>query len=199
MAWTNTPERYGTVAILLHWASAALLLVVLGLGLYMVSLPDAGYDERKITLILVHKSVGMGTLALLALRLGWRLGNPLPALAQGLPFWQQVAARFVHLAFYGVLFALPVTGWLMSSAGGYPVILFGEFVLPDLVPLNEGRFRFYIELHRWLADTLLLLLALHAGAALRHHILMKDDTLRRMGFGEAGAPQPARETGTPHP
>jgi cytochrome b561 len=181
MRLANSSERYGAVAILLHWGMAALLLVLLAMGFYMVGLPDAGYDREKITLILVHKALGIGALAAAAVRLVWRLGNVLPRLADGLPQWQQVAARFVHLAFYAVLFALPATGWLMSSAGGYPLpLLFADVQLPDLVPVNQAHFHFYIALHRWLGYALLVLLALHAAAALRHHFMARDDTLVKM-------------------
>jgi cytochrome b561 len=176
----NTPDRYGSIAILLHWAMAGLIIALAGSGLYMVWLPDVGFDTWKITLILVHKAVGMVALAVVALRLLWRWANVLPSLAGGLPEWQQVTARFVHLAFYALMFALPLTGWLMSSAGGYPVPVFDWFNAPDLIGANEYLFRLYIVVHRWLGYALLLLLALHAGAALHHHLGLRDDTLRRM-------------------
>jgi cytochrome b561 len=179
-AWTNTEQRYGWVAIVLHWGTAALLLVLVAMGLYMVRLPDAGFDTWKITLILVHKAVGMLALALVLARLAWRVANVLPRLADGLPDWQQVAARFVHLMFYALMLALPVTGWLMSSAGGYPVPLFGGFELPHLIGVDEWLFRTLIDVHRWLAWGLVFFLVLHAAAALRHHLHWRDDTLRRM-------------------
>ena len=179
----NTGSGYGLVAIVLHWAMALLLLALVVLGLYMVQLPDVGFDQFKITLILVHKEIGMAALAAVLLRLAWRAGNALPALVEGLPQWQQVAARFVHLLLYALMLVLPVTGWLMSSAGGYPVTLFGRFEMPDLIPVNEQQFHLYIALHRWLAYALVLVTGAHAGAALRHHFLMKDDTLRRMWPG----------------
>ena len=179
-ALSNTEHGYGVVALLLHWGMALLLTGLLALGVYMVRLPDVGYDQRKILLILVHKAIGMGALAAALLRLGWRLGNALPALAPQIPPGQQVAARFVHLVFYALMIALPMTGWLMSSAGGYPVPLFGGFSLPDLIGLNDDHFRLYIVVHRWLGYALLLLVAMHAGAALHHHFVRRDDTLRRM-------------------
>jgi len=176
----NTGQRYGTVAILLHWGMAALLIVLLATGLYMVRLPDVGFDTDKITLILLHKALGMLALAAVVPRLLWRLLNPLPRLAEGLPEWQRVAARFVHLVFYALMFALPLTGWLLNSAGGYPLSFFGLFGIPDLTAVNPFLFRVYVQVHRWLGYALLLLLLLHAGAALRHHLLRHDDTLRRM-------------------
>jgi len=179
-AWFNDTRRYGFGAVLLHWSMALVLAALVVLGLYMVSLPDAGYDQVKITLILVHKGLGMVALALVLVRIAWRTLNPLPALAAGLPAWQQVAARVVHLCFYALMVLLPVTGWAMSSAGGYPVPVFGWFDLPPLVGLDARLFDALTVLHRWLADALLGLAALHAGAALDHHLRHRDDTLLRM-------------------
>jgi cytochrome b561 len=178
-AWTNTELSYGTVAVLLHWAMALLLVALLATGMYMVALPDVGFDRVKITLILVHKTLGLSALAAVLARMVWRTTNALPALAAGLPEWQQVAARAVHLFFYALMLALPFSGWLMSSAGGYPVSFFGV-ELPDPVPANLAHFRLWIEVHRWLAYALALLLALHAGAALYHALVRRDDTLRKM-------------------
>jgi cytochrome b561 len=176
----NTEQRYGAVAVALHWLIAAVLVALLALGLYMVSLPDAGFDTRKIVLILFHKQLGLLALALAALRLAWRVGSVLPALTGLLPDWQKVIARFVHLCFYGLMFALPISGWLMSSAAGIPVSLLGLFDLPDLVPHSDHWFRAFIEIHKWLGYALLACIVVHAGAALRHHFMFKDETLRKM-------------------
>ncbi|HEX7890686.1 MAG TPA: cytochrome b [Ramlibacter sp.] len=183
MLLANTPGRYGALAILLHWGMAGLLLVLVALGLYMGSLPDTGFDRVKITLILVHKALGLLALWIVLLRLAWRVGNVLPRLVEGTPMWQQVAARFVHLCLYALMLALPLTGWLMSSAGGYPVSFFGWFELPDFVPRNEAMFRIWINVHHWLAYALMLLVALHMAAALQHHWVDRDDTLLRMWHG----------------
>jgi cytochrome b561 len=183
MRLANTAQRYGEVAIVLHWAMALVLVVLVVSGLYMVSLPDAGFDTKKISLIIYHKELGLLALALAALRLAWRLANVLPRLVEHLPDWQQVAARFVHLAFYALMFALPLTGWLMSSATGIPVSLFGWFDLPDLVSYSERWFRAFIDLHKWLGYALIALAMIHAGAALRHHWALKDETLKKMWPG----------------
>lgn len=177
---TNTEQRYGAVAMGLHWLMALLLVALVALGLYMTSLPDVGFDKKKIGLVLLHKELGIAALVLGGLRLGWRMRNPLPRLAGGIPDWQQVAARFVHLSFYALIFALPLTGWMMSSATGIPVSFFGLFELPDLVPYNERTFRTFIEIHRWLGYALIGCFCVHAGAALRHHWVARDDTLRKM-------------------
>jgi cytochrome b561 len=177
---TNDEHRYGWIAIVLHWCMAALLLALLILGIAMVDFPDVGYDQRKITLILVHKALGMAALAAALVRLLWRLANRLPRFVGGLPEWQQASAVFVHLWLYALMLALPVTGWLMSSAGGYPTPIFSWFNMPDLMRPNEHLFRTLIDVHRWLGYGLAGLVGLHAAAALRHHLVQKDDTLRKI-------------------
>ncbi len=179
-ALSNTEQGYGLIALLLHWGMALLLVALIAMGAYMVRMPDVGFNQEKIVLILVHKAIGMGALVAALVRLGWRACNALPPFAAGVPPGQQVAARFVHLVFYALMIALPMTGWLMSSAGGYPVPIFGAFSLPDLIGLNDDHFRLYIAVHRWLGYALLMLVGLHAAAALHHHLVRRDDTLRQM-------------------
>jgi cytochrome b561 len=174
------PRSYGTVAIALHWLMAILLATLVVLGLYMASLPDVGFDTRKITLILYHKQLGMFALALALLRLAWRTGHALPALVETLPDWQKVTARLVHLCLYAVMFALPVTGWLMSSAFGFPVSFLGLFDLPDFIRQDEYLFQVFVQVHKWLGYALIALTLVHAGAALWHHFLAKDETLKKM-------------------
>jgi len=180
MTFFNTQERYGAVAIALHWIMALGLGGLVAMGLYMVGLPDVGFDKLKITLILYHKEFGLVALLTAMLRLAWRMTNPLPTLVSTLPYWQKVTARLVHLSFYGLMFALPVSGLLMSSAAAIPVSAFGMFDLPDFVAPSEALFRRLIHVHRWLGYALLLLIGLHAGAALMHHFVMRDNTLKKM-------------------
>ena len=176
----NTENSYGIIAVALHWFMAVILIGLVAVGLYMVALPDVGFDTKKIWLILYHKEFGILLLVLATLRLAWRAINVLPRLVQHLPEWQKVVARFVHLCFYGLMFALPITGWLMSSAAGFPVSFFGLFYLPDLVPYNDYLFQRLIAIHKWLGYALIPLIVIHAGAALRHHFIFRDDTLRKM-------------------
>jgi cytochrome b561 len=176
----NTEDRYGAVAILFHWSMALLVIGLAALGLYMVTLPDVGFNTNKVTLVLYHKELGLLVLVLLSTRLAWRVTQILPRLVEHLPDWQKIAARFVHLSFYALLFALPMTGYLMSSAAGIPVSFFGLFMLPDFVHRDHGLFQRYIAIHQWLGYVLILFIFVHAGAALRHHFVFKDDTLRRM-------------------
>src|ERR1700761_8834890 len=129
MSIENTARRYGTIAMALHWLLAVLVIALTGLALYMVRLPDAGFDAKKIMLIVYHKELGLLALALVALRLLWRFGNVLPRLVEALPDRQKVAARFVHLCLYALMLVLPVTGWLMSSAAAIPVSFLGLFTM----------------------------------------------------------------------
>lgn len=163
-----------------HWLMALLLIALVMLGLYMTALPDVGFSTWKIRLIIYHKELGMLVLLLAAPRLLWRIGSALPGLVETLPDWQKVIARFVHLCFYGFMFALPLTGWLMSSAAAIPVSVLGVFTLPDVVPRSDDLFRMLIEVHTWLGYGLIACMLAHIGAALRHHFIWKDDTLRRM-------------------
>jgi cytochrome b561 len=176
----NTARRYGAIAMVFHWTMAIMIVGLLALGLYMVRLPDTGFDKTKIVLIIWHKEYGVVVLMLALLRLSWRFGGMLPRLVDGMPEWQQVAARFVHLCFYALMIALPVTGWLMSSAAGFPVPFFGLFYLPDLIGYSERRFHFFVELHHWLAYAMIPFIAVHVGAALVHQFRDRDETLRKM-------------------
>jgi cytochrome b561 len=179
MQITNSGRQYGTAAVALHWLMAGIILALVGLGLYMVRLPDAGFDAVKITLIIVHKQIGMIALGLLLLRWLWRQINPLPPLVATIPQWQQVAAIVVHLSFYALMLALPVTGWLMSSYAGIPVLFFGT-ALPDPVPQNAALFGMFRQIHDYLGYAIGVLVCLHAGAALHHHFLLRDRTLHKM-------------------
>jgi cytochrome b561 len=174
----NTEDHFGSMAILFHWSMAFIVIGLAALGLYMVTLQDVGFNKEKIMLILYHKEFGMLVLVLLAARLAWRVTHILPQLVAHLPDWQKIAARFVHLSFYALMFALPMTGWLMSSAAGIPVSLFGLATLPDFLPRDDYLFQRLID--KWLGYVLILFIFVHVGAALRHHFVFKDDTLRRM-------------------
>lgn len=171
----NTENSYGIVAILLHWFMAILLIGLLALGLYMVSLP---ISLEKLKLYGWHKEYGLLALWLIILRLGWRIANITPHLA--LPKWEKIAARSVHWAFYFFMFALPLTGWLITSAAGLPPSFFGLFTLPDLVAPNEEQRLLFQEIHEWLGYGLIATILLHTSAALKHHFINKDDILRRM-------------------
>lgn len=175
MRLKNTDNHFGLLAILLHWTMALLIIGLLALGLYMVSLP---ISLQKLKLYGWHKEYGFLALALVSIRLLWRLINITPRL--DLPWFEHLAARLMHWAFYALMFAMPISGWLVTSAAGLPASFFGLFTLPNLIAPNE-QLRPWFELaHQWMGYALILAIILHAAAALKHHFINKDDILRRM-------------------
>ncbi|MFO1259406.1 MAG: cytochrome b [Gammaproteobacteria bacterium] len=177
MRFINTDERYGLVSFLLHWIVAIIIIGLIIVGLYMTRIP---ISSLKLKLYGWHKQFGLLILALLFLRIAWRLSNVTPRLPATLPAWQKLAARSVHFVFYLFMFFMPITGWLVTSAAGLPVSFFGWFVLPSLVEPDESNRLLYAEIHQWLAYGLILTLGAHIGAALKHHFINKDNILRRM-------------------
>lgn len=171
----NTDYAFGLIAILFHWIMAILIIALLILGLYMTTLP---IGLLKLKLYGWHKEWGVLALMLVGARILWRMINTTPALA--IPRWEVIAARATHFSFYFLMIALPLTGWMLSSAAGLPVSFFGLFILPDLVSADE-TLRITLQFaHLWLAYIMIAFICLHTGAALKHHFINKDDILRRM-------------------
>lgn len=173
----NSIDRYGLLAILLHWLIAFLMIAMLILGLYMVQLP---IGLQKLKLYGWHKEWGVLIFMLAVVRIVWRNMNVTPALPPHMASWEKKAAHGMHYVFYGFMFLLPLTGWIISSSAGLPVSFFGLFVLPDLVTSNETTRIIFSEIHEWLAYGLIAAILGHTGAALQHHFYYKDDILRRM-------------------
>lgn len=175
MLITNTTTRFGLVTIVLHWLIALLIIGLLALGLYMVRLP---ISLEKLKLYGWHKEYGFLVLFLAIFRFMWRLSNELPEL--DLPWLEKIAARAMHWAFYGFMFAMPISGWLITSAAGLPASFFGLFTLPNLIAANEQHRVFFEWVHEWLGYALIAAIAMHTAAALKHHFINKDNILRRM-------------------
>lgn len=173
----NSLNRYGLVAILLHWIMALILIGLIGLGLYMTRIP---ISLLKLKLYGWHKEIGLLALMLVIARFIWRLINQNPLLPFEMPQWEKFAARLVHRMFYIVMFLLPISGWFLTSAAGLPASFFGWFVLPDIIGPNETHRLFLTQIHNSLGYLLIGLLGLHTAAALKHHFINKDDILRRM-------------------
>lgn len=168
--------RYTAPAVLIHWATALLVLVALPLGIYM---SDLSLSPFKLQLISYHKWIGVTALLLVVPRLILRLSGPRPAPLEG-PAWQRMAAAATHGLLYLLLIAIPLTGWLMSSAKGFPVVYLGIVPLPDLVAKDAATGDLLRNVHEVLNYLLIGLLALHVLAALKHHLFDRDDTLVRM-------------------
>jgi cytochrome b561 len=173
----NSELRYGLMAISFHWVMAVLIIGMLALGLYMVGMP---ISLQKLRFYGLHKEFGLLVLFLVIFRFGWRLANIDPNLPADMPVWQQWAARLVQWALIGFMFAMPITGWLLTSAAGLAPSFFGLFTLPVLISPNDDLRQLLGEVHKWLAYGLIAAICAHAGAALHHHFINKDDVLRRM-------------------
>ncbi len=180
MALKNSATSYGWLAQLLHWSVAALIVTQFVLGKLAERAADDGSKFTQLALLANHKSVGITILMLALLRVGWRFLAPPPALPTAMPGWQILASKLSHCLLYILMFALPVTGWLMSSASAYTVSWFNLFELPDLVAPSTGLKETLLDAHHLLAETLFVLAAVHIVAALKHHVVDKDDILRRM-------------------
>ena len=173
----DTTERFGALTKLIHWTTLVLVAALFALGWYMVDLP---LEPETFEVYALHKSLGLTVLGLTVLRIAWRLSNPRPPMLGAVATWQRIAARVSHGLLYTMLIALPMSGWLLSSAADFLPSWFGWFELPALVaPDDELRER-SIVLHVVLGWCLLALLAVHIGAAVHHHSVVKDATLRRM-------------------
>lgn len=173
----NRSGRWGSVSQLLHWAILVLLVWIAWLGLGMVDMPNT---PAKIGSYALHKSLGLTLLALVAARLAWRLYAGAPAPVAGTPTWQARIASLTHVALYGLMFAIPLSGWLFNSASGYPLQWFKRFNLPALSGRDQGLAEVAGALHQYGFWLLVALVALHAAAALYHHVVQRDDTLTRM-------------------
>ena len=177
MTLKNTHDRWGGVSQLLHWIVVALILAMAYLGLTMGDLPN-GPD--KIKTYALHKSIGISILALVALRLLWRAYAGTPHSVPGTPRWQARIASLTHWAIYTLLLSIPLSGWVLNSAAGFPLQWFGLFNLPYIVGENHDLHELAEEAHEIMFWLLALLVAAHAGAAFYHHLFLRDATLMRM-------------------
>lgn len=195
MARLQPGERYSAVAVVLHWAIAAAIVANLALGWWMhEAIEEREWAALAIAAFQLHKSVGLTVLVLSLLRLAWRLAHRPPPLPEHMRAWERLAARAAHWAFYGLMVALPLSGWLYASTQwresgplAVPTLWFGWFEVPHLFGLDELPARLRAELsdelgdaHQWLAWAMAGLLALHVAAALKHHFVERDAVLSSM-------------------
>ena len=187
-------DRYSTVAIILHWLIALLILTNIGVAWYFNTLHGAA----KIEPVQLHKSFGITVLLLSTLRLGWRLAVPAPKLPSYVTGWEKWLAQAVHVGFYVIMFGMPLTGWALSSASPLirvrPITLYG-LPWPAIGPLAslppdqmKAAHQTFVAAHGLIAKAIYLLLAIHVGAVLRHLLLLRDGVGARMiPFARAGS------------
>lgn len=170
-------QSYTRTAIFLHWLVALGLIATFSVGFYMQGLP---LSPEKLKLYSWHKWAGISLLVLIIIRLAWRISNPAPELPSTMKPIEKLMAQSGHLVLYVLMLAIPISGWLMSSALGVQVVWFGVLPLPDLVNKNEVLGEFLLNLHIILNYTLLLAVLGHVAAAMQHHFIKKDNILKRM-------------------
>lgn len=177
MSWKNTASGYGWIHIGLHWVMAVMIAVLLPLGLWMTSLDyyDPWYKKGPD----LHRAIGVILGLVLMARIAWRLGNPVPETLGATGIEKRLASA-THLLLYLLSVMLVTSGYLISTADGRAVDVFGWFEIPATLYGMDGQEDIAGDIHFVLAMILLTLVGLHAGAALRHHFILKDDTLRRM-------------------
>ena len=173
------PQKYTVVSRLLHWGLAALFIGMLGLGLYMSDLEFSPFSAK---LYGWHKATGILVLFLVIIRLLWRWTHKVPPLPVDMRAIEKRLARLAHLTLYALMIAMPLSGWLMSSAFGSKVSIFGFFTMPNIAGKNTELAGFFHEAHEVMAYLLIALIVVHILGALYHHFVRKDNVLRRMLF-----------------
>lgn len=176
MPFRNTTRSWGSLSKAFHW-----LIVLLIINQWLIAeRADELKGLAKLQALAWHKSFGMTVLMLAVLRLAWRLMNSTPELTTATKPWERVLANISHLLLYALIFAMPLTGWMMSSAKNYPVSWFRLFQFPDLVAPAEQTFHQMHDLHHLLFNVLVGVALLHVAGALKHHFIDRNDVLKRM-------------------
>ena len=176
----STDAGWGALVRAFHWLIAVLIAAQGVIGLVMVGM---GLTPAKVRVFALHKSIGMTVLALVLLRIAWRMSERRPADPPAMPRWQRRAAHATHLALYGLILAIPLSGWWFNSASGAPLVWFDWLKLPGLGGYDPVWKPRALLLHQTLFWILVALLVVHVGAALWHHFRQRDDVLRRMLIG----------------
>jgi cytochrome b561 len=169
---------YTRTAIALHWIVAALILFNLAFGLYIVEVLPL--SPQKLKLFSYHKWIGVTVFLLATARLLWRAFHPAPSLPAAMKPWEIRAAHASHALLYVLFFAAPLSGWLFSSAAGFQTVYLGVLPIPDLIARDKAWADILRTAHHWINYTLAAIIAVHAAAALKHHLIDRDEVLVRM-------------------
>ncbi len=178
MLWKNTADRFGHVSVLIHWLVALTVYGMFALGLWMVTLGyyDVWYHQAPE----IHKGIGVLLFIIMVARVIWRFVSPPPKPLDSYSRFTRISAVFAHLALYTVLFAILISGYLISTADGQPVSVFGWFDVPATITGLPQQADTAGTVHLYLAWAVVVLSVLHALAALKHHFIDGDVTLKRM-------------------
>jgi len=190
MTARNTRETYGSVAQGLHWLMALAIFALYGLGLWMDELTYN--DPLYQTLPHIHESIGILVIVFLALRFAWRLINAEPD-DSDLKLLERRAAKLVHWGFYPLILAVLISGYLISTADGRTVSVFGWFDVPATLT-GKNQEDLAGDIHEVIADAIMILAALHSAAALKHHFIDGGASLRRMLPVRQTTDKPTEET-----
>jgi cytochrome b561 len=169
-------QQFPAFSRLIHWTMAAMILAMLFIGVGLMTTATARYTE----LVSIHRPLGIAILALVLVRIVNRWINRPPPLPRSVPPLQQFAAHASHLALYGLMIAMPLIGWGMLSAAGYPIVFYGPLQLPPILPQNAGLYAGLRTAHSILAYLLFATILLHLGAALFHGLIRRDGVLESM-------------------
>ncbi len=180
----NSPSRYGMVAVLMHWIVALAVIGLFALGFWMVDLNY--YHEWYKKGPDIHRSVGMLLFFLMVFRVIWRSANKNPASLPGHKRWEVLSARVAHLMLFVLLFVAMISGYLITTADGSAINVFGWFNVPSVTGQIKGMEDTAGILHYWSAWLIIALTTLHAAGAIKHHLVDRDNTFKRM-FGRSAA------------
>jgi cytochrome b561 len=176
----HVDQGYTRTARVFHWATAALVLMMLPIGIVMANV-DVGSAQNL--LYHLHRSIGVVLLPLMIARLVYRLRHPPPPLPAEIPVLQRRMANLVHRSFYALLMLQALLGWMATSAYRAPILVFWLFELPPILPVDRPLSEALFAVHRTVGIALAVLLAIHIGAALFHHFVRRDRVLLRMVRG----------------
>lgn len=174
----NTADRYGWVSIVMHWIVALAVFGLFALGTYMVDL--SYYDNWYRSAPHIHKSIGLVLFGLVLLRVLWRFLSPVPRSLPNHKRWEKISANLAHGALYILIFVAMISGYLISTADNSGIEVFSWFTVPSLTGRQKGLEDTAGLIHYWATWGLLVLAVLHGMGALKHHLIDRDETLRRM-------------------
>jgi cytochrome b561 len=174
----NSNQEFGVVAKCIHWAIALLIIGLIWLGWYMVDL--SYYDSWYNGSLSLHKALGMIVLGLAVCKMVWLLVSPTPLALPSLKAWEHRVSRIVHWILMLSMFVIPVSGYFISTSKGTGISIFDWFEIPALFPVSESTRDLAIDLHYYAAYTILAIVVMHTGAAMKHQFIDKDGTLKRM-------------------